>query len=108
MTTTSGSAIRPPTIPGPVPDPRPPLTAFPAGACDCHAHVFGPQELFPYLPEAAAAPDRCVWGTDWPHPNTEHMPDEGDLADAFAGWLPDPQTRQKVLVDNPDRLYGFV
>lgn len=296
MTTTTGGAIRPPTIPGPVPDPRPPLTAFPPNACDCHAHVFGPQDLFPYLPEAAyvppdasprdyarmlhtigcrravlvqpsiygtdnrcmeaalmsgvfdfrgvavvdesvgdgelerlhragvrgvrinaasktpglslehaprlaarikglgwhlqffvrigqapsleriiadmpvdcvidhfghvpadggtespafrtlvrlarldhvwfkligpyrisgqwplypdvaplaralaaAAPDRCLWGTDWPHSNTAYMPDEGDLADALAGWLPDPQARQKVLVDNPGRLYDFL
>jgi 2-pyrone-4,6-dicarboxylate lactonase len=56
---------------------------------------------------AATAPDRCVWGTDWPHPNTEYMPDDGDLADALGEWLPDAQTRQKVLVDNPGRLYDF-
>ena len=55
----------------------------------------------------AAAPDRCVWGTDWPHPNTAYMPNDGDLADALAEWLPDPGTRRRVLVDNPGRLYGF-
>jgi 2-pyrone-4,6-dicarboxylate lactonase len=55
----------------------------------------------------AAAPDRCVWGTDWPHPNTAYMPNEGDLADALGEWLPDTGVRRKVLVDNPGRLYGF-
>jgi predicted TIM-barrel fold metal-dependent hydrolase len=55
----------------------------------------------------AVAPDRCVWGTDWPHPNTEYMPNEGDLADALGEWLPDAETRRKVLVDNPSRLYDF-
>jgi 2-pyrone-4,6-dicarboxylate lactonase len=55
----------------------------------------------------AVAPDRCVWGTDWPHPNTAYMPNEGDLADAFADWLPDAEARHKVLVDNPGRLYNF-
>ncbi len=55
----------------------------------------------------AAAPDRCVWGTDWPHPNTAYMPNDGELADALGEWLPDTETRRKVLVDNPGRLYGF-
>jgi 2-pyrone-4,6-dicarboxylate lactonase len=55
----------------------------------------------------AAAPDRCVWGTDWPHPNTMYMPNDGDLADALSEWLPDAATRQKVLVDNPAHLYNF-
>jgi 2-pyrone-4,6-dicarboxylate lactonase len=56
----------------------------------------------------AAAPERCLWGTDWPHPNTAYMPNDGDLADALAEWLPDAETRRRVLVDNPTRLYGFV
>ena len=55
----------------------------------------------------AAAPNRCVWGTDWPHPNTTHMPNDGDLADALAEWLPDAAVRHKVLVENPARLYDF-
>jgi predicted TIM-barrel fold metal-dependent hydrolase len=56
---------------------------------------------------AAAAPDRCVWGTDWPHPNVTQMPNDGDLADAIFEWVPDSAARQKILVDNPARLYGF-
>jgi predicted TIM-barrel fold metal-dependent hydrolase len=56
----------------------------------------------------AAAPDRILWGTDWPHPNVgKHMPNDGDLMDLFALIAPDPATQQKILVDNPARLYGF-
>lgn len=55
----------------------------------------------------AVAPDRCVWGTDWPHPNVTCMPNDGDLADAFAEWVADGAVRHRVLVDNPARLYGF-
>ncbi len=57
---------------------------------------------------AAQAPDRCVWGTDWPHPNMyEHMPDDGALLDLLADWVPDTAQRRRILVDNPARLYGF-
>ncbi len=56
----------------------------------------------------AHAPERCVWGTDWPHPNsTVHMPDDGELVDLIADWAPDPALRQRILVDNPAVLYGF-
>lgn len=55
----------------------------------------------------AAAPDRCVWGTDWPHPNTDFMPNDGDLADMLLDWVPDEAQRKRVLVDNPARLYDF-
>lgn len=57
---------------------------------------------------AAHAPERCVWGTDWPHPNsTGHMPDDGELVDLIADWAPEPGLRQRILVDNPAALYGF-
>ena len=56
----------------------------------------------------AAAPDRCVWGTDWPHPTFKGaMPDDGALLDALTTWIPDPAMRSAILVDNPARLYGF-
>lgn len=55
----------------------------------------------------AAAPDRCVWGTDWPHPNATFMPNDGDLVDLLPAWIPDEKLRRKVLVDNPAQLYGF-
>jgi predicted TIM-barrel fold metal-dependent hydrolase len=58
----------------------------------------------------AAAPDRCVWGTDWPHPslNTpEEVPDDGQLMSLLGQWAPGAAQRQAILVDNPARLYGF-
>jgi predicted TIM-barrel fold metal-dependent hydrolase len=54
------------------------------------------------------APDRCVWGTDWPHTNIEgFMPDDGDLLDQLGEWAVDPGMRKKILVDNPATLYRF-
>jgi predicted TIM-barrel fold metal-dependent hydrolase len=56
----------------------------------------------------AAAPDRLVWGTNWPHPNHhEHMPNDGDLFDLLFGWIDDRTVHRKILVDNPARLFGF-
>lgn len=55
-----------------------------------------------------AAPDRILWGTDWPHPNVgKHMPNDGDLVDLFPLMVRDPALQRKILVDNPARLYGF-
>jgi predicted TIM-barrel fold metal-dependent hydrolase len=57
-----------------------------------------------------AAPNHCVWGTDWPHPSLRdpsEVPDDGHLLDALGAWAPDDGTRRAVLVDNPARLYGF-
>jgi predicted TIM-barrel fold metal-dependent hydrolase len=56
----------------------------------------------------AAAPERILWGTDWPHPNiARHMPNDGDLVDLIPLMMPDAATRKLVLVDNPHRLYQF-
>lgn len=55
----------------------------------------------------AAAPGRVLWGTDWPHPNVRHMPDDGDLVDLLVDLIPDEATRRRVLVDNPATLYDF-
>ena len=55
-----------------------------------------------------AAPQRTLWGTDWPHPNVKrHMPNDGDLVDLIPLFMPDPALQRTVLVDNPHRLYGF-
>lgn len=55
-----------------------------------------------------ANPERLVWGTDWPHPSIpEPMPDDVSLAEMVLGWLPDEGIRQKILVRNPEKLYGF-
>jgi len=66
----------------------------------------------------AANPERIVWGTDWPHPNsasgrpaTEVTPlfqiDDGRLLNQLPVWAPDAAIRKKILVDNPARLYAF-
>jgi predicted TIM-barrel fold metal-dependent hydrolase len=55
----------------------------------------------------AAAPERMLWGTNWPHPNAEHIPDDAALLDLLAGWAPAEATRRAILVDNPVALYGF-
>jgi 2-pyrone-4,6-dicarboxylate lactonase len=52
-----------------------------------------------------AAPDRVLWGTDFPHPNVRVMPNDGELVDLFAAFCSDETLRRKVLVDNPTRLY---
>jgi 2-pyrone-4,6-dicarboxylate lactonase len=55
-----------------------------------------------------AAPERILWGTDWPHPNiAEHMPNDGDLVDLIPMMMPDVKTQHLVLVENPQRLYQF-
>jgi predicted TIM-barrel fold metal-dependent hydrolase len=54
-----------------------------------------------------AAPDRVLWGTDWPHPNVRHMPDDGDLLDLVAQYAPDAGARHRILVRNPETLYDF-
>jgi len=54
----------------------------------------------------AAAPDRCLWGTDWPHPNIAgDMPNDGDLVDLLGTMTSDAVLIRQVTVENPDRLY---
>ena len=54
------------------------------------------------------APDRVLWGSDWPHPFvSKPMPNDGDLFDMLAEWVPDEALRKKILVDNPAALYRF-
>lgn len=65
----------------------------------------------------AANPDRIIWGTDWPHPNsaggsTTHVTplfqiDDGRLLNQLPVWAPEPVIRKKILVDNPAKLYAF-
>jgi predicted TIM-barrel fold metal-dependent hydrolase len=54
-----------------------------------------------------AAPDRLVWGSDWPHPTTNNKPDDALLFDLLSEWAPDPTQRHRILVENPAKLYGF-
>ncbi len=74
------------------------------------------REDFPYaplLPVAQAlvahAPQRLLWGSDWPHVNmaARAMPNDGDLVDLLAKWVPEPATRRRILVDNPAALFRF-
>jgi predicted TIM-barrel fold metal-dependent hydrolase len=68
----------------------------------------------------SANADRIVWGTDWPHPNSNPPPgraatdlnpvyqiDDGRLMNLLPVWAPDPAVREKILVDNPARLYEY-
>ena len=54
-----------------------------------------------------AAPERLVWGSDWPHPSAKVPPDDAALFDLLAEWAPDEATRHRILVTNPQALYGF-
>lgn len=56
----------------------------------------------------AAAPNRVVWGTDWPHTVSKtEMPKDGDLIDLLKNWLKDDELMRTILVDNPAQLYDF-
>jgi predicted TIM-barrel fold metal-dependent hydrolase len=60
-----------------------------------------------------AAPERCVWGSDWPHPdatkklNPVAMPDDVVLLNLLSEWAPDEKLRHRILVENPEKFYGF-
>ncbi|MET4015411.1 amidohydrolase family protein [Bradyrhizobium sp. S3.2.12] len=79
------------------------------------------QDMVPYVRALIAAnPDRIVWGTDWPHPDSSpvegrkptdiapfYQIEDGRLLNQLPVWAPDAEVRKKILVDNPARLYGF-
>ena len=87
------------------------------------ASMHGPDyaDLVPYAKALIAAnPERLVWGSDWPHPDSSPPPgraatdlnpvyqiDDGRLLNLLPVWAPDAAVRKKILVDNPARLYGF-
>jgi 2-pyrone-4,6-dicarboxylate lactonase len=78
--------------------------------CPERLTLSGPPDYFDVIPFARRVveefPDRVLWGTDWPHPNMKsHMPDDGRLVDFIPRIAPTPQLQQKLLVDNPLRLY---
>jgi D-galactarolactone isomerase len=53
----------------------------------------------------AAAPERLVWGSDWPHPTERAKPDDAVLFDLLTDWAPDERVRHRILVENPTALY---
>ena len=56
-----------------------------------------------------AAPERLLWGSDWPHPNLafDNKPNDAVLFDLLSQWAPDDATRHRILVENPESVYGF-
>ena len=73
-----------------------------------------------HIMSAVQNPERILWGTDWPHPNSAPTPgygpmdvrpfsdiDDGRLLNQLPGWAPEASLRKTILVDNPARLYGF-
>lgn len=52
-------------------------------------------------------PERCLWASNWPHPNRVPRPDDRAMLDLLPGWAPSPVVLKRILVDNPQALYGF-
>jgi predicted TIM-barrel fold metal-dependent hydrolase len=81
-----------------------------SGPMRCTRREYPYSEVTPLARTLVAhAPERLVWGTDWPHVNMNdrQMPNDGDLVDLIAEWIPDAATRKRILADNPSELYGF-
>ncbi len=90
-----------------------------AAAGDCWVKLTAPYRIsagdLPYSEAGyfaravvAAAPGRAIWGTDWPHVMVKKpMPNDADLCNLLHRWVPDPDTRKRILVDNPAALYDF-
>ena len=72
--------------------------AFPYASVAPLAHVF-----------VKHAPERLVWGLDWPHVNLDgrEMPNDGDLLDLMTEWVLDGAVRDRILAQNAKTLYGF-
>ena len=68
-------------------------------------------EVLPFVHAVIeAAPDRTLWGTNWPHSNIfepGHIPNDGLLLDLLPAFAPIEAVRNAILVDNPARLFGF-
>ena len=78
-----------------------------AGPKALHGEQHAYQDVVPFAKRLVETfPDRVLWGTDWPHPNLkDHMPDDGLLVDFIPQIATTPELQQKLLVDNPNRLY---
>ena len=79
--------------------------AIPPKALDGERHAY--RDVVPFARRIVETfPDRVLWGTDWPHPNLkDHMPDDGLLVDFIPHIATTAELQQKLLVDNPMRLY---
>jgi len=80
-------------------------------SCPERISVDGPskeyQDVIPFARKVVKSfPDRVLWGTDWPHPNMKsHIPDDGKLVNMIPLFAPTAELQQKLLIDNPMRLY---
>ena len=80
-------------------------------SCPERISVDGPskeyQDVVPFARKVVESfPDRVLWGTDWPHPNMKsHIPDDGKLVNMIPLFAPTAELQQKLLIDNPMRLY---
>jgi 2-pyrone-4,6-dicarboxylate lactonase len=65
-------------------------------------------DVLPFIRALVArAPNRLLWGSDWPHPNYfDPMPNDADLLDLMLDWVPDEATQHRIFVDNPAELFG--
>jgi D-galactarolactone isomerase len=52
-------------------------------------------------------PERCLWASNWPHPGRKPVPNDEEMLALLSYWAPDSAARRKILVDNPEQLYGF-
>lgn len=79
-------------------------------ALDRLTHEPGPpyDDVVPFARAVvSAAPDRVLWGTDWPHPNARAVPDDAEMVALLFDCVPDAAQRTRILVENPRRLYDF-
>ena len=75
----------------------------------CSNEEYPCTDMKPFIDQLLnVAPNRILWGTDWPHVNQfDKMQNDGDILDALKVWVPDEAIRNKILVDNPAQLYRF-
>ena len=80
-----------------------------SGAERCSKQAAPYRDAVPFAKKLVAEfGHRTFWGTDWPHPNLSHVPDDGVLADLLAEIAPSEAQRQALLVDNPRRFYRYL
>ncbi|GAA4330362.1 amidohydrolase family protein [Pigmentiphaga soli] len=81
-----------------------------SGPMYCSRQEFPYADIVPFAHALVRhAPERLVWGSDWPHLHMKErsMPNDGHLLDLLLDWVPDAATRDAILAANPARLYGF-
>jgi 2-pyrone-4,6-dicarboxylate lactonase len=90
-------------VAGPDPHPEPIVAPAPPGACDCHAHIFGPSDRFPYAEGRGYTPPDVPLEAFLRHLDRLGL----ERGVVVQGNAPDAAARRKILVENPARLYRF-